>query len=314
MKKLLLTILLLSLLAACAPAPVSPTGTAIPINTNTPKPTTTPLPTLTPTPTLEPWMQSLPENVVSVEQADGEVFGLDKDGKLVMRFLVRSGEWEKVYTSGVDQDLLAEIVSDAEIEFGMSISEKLDEVVVGGVYDQGVVFNPEEGRYRQDMMLVGMRRVSVKERLGSSESILNMYFVTSGSPDILIPVTTAFGDSDELHITGSPVNADLTSMVWGAKTLDEFENLIGEKTSLGDVFMVNFVTFGDQIENMSQIESVNQDGHIISNLDMENVQELLSVQDDYIIRMTEISPVRAAGLLDANKDDLGLIAQLFLLR
>jgi len=84
-------------IVACAPAtPLPtmerPTATAHP-PTATPQSTAIPAPTSTLTPTLEPWMQNLPDSVVSIETEGDVIFGLDGDGERVMEFNLETDHW-----------------------------------------------------------------------------------------------------------------------------------------------------------------------------------------------------------------------------
>ena len=123
----ILTLLALVLLTAC-----SPSATAIPteLPTNTPTPTATPTPTdtATATPTLELWMQSLPENVISVEMDGDHVFGLDAENNRIMQFDLESGKWVVII-----DDLYAYITTRTgfyEEKYGMSWDEIVHKKVI----------------------------------------------------------------------------------------------------------------------------------------------------------------------------------------
>ena len=97
----LLVLIIFMSLTACAPA------TAIPTETPTTTATATHTPTQTPTPILEPWMQSLPENVVSVEVDGEQIFGLDSQGSQVMEYSLESGKWVEIEKTLTIDALLA---------------------------------------------------------------------------------------------------------------------------------------------------------------------------------------------------------------
>ena len=87
MRKTLALLVACIYLTACGSIQPAPTATSIPTQT------LTPVPTSTPTPTLEPWMQSLPEDVVSVEMDGEQIIGLNSQGEKVMVYSFDSGEW-----------------------------------------------------------------------------------------------------------------------------------------------------------------------------------------------------------------------------
>jgi len=90
MSRLLVLSIIVIFLTACSPTPTA-VPTALP--TATQQPTVTPVPINTPTPTLEPWMQSLPENVISVEKDGDQIFGLDAEKRRILQFDFGDGEW-----------------------------------------------------------------------------------------------------------------------------------------------------------------------------------------------------------------------------
>lgn len=116
---LLTTIILISV-TACAPATALPTE--LPTATTTVK--TTPVPANIPTPTLEPWMQSLPENVTSIEIEEDKIFGLDSQGNRIMKYSLDAGKWEEVMlTVG---PLTVEIVKSGQEWNGMTFEAQED--------------------------------------------------------------------------------------------------------------------------------------------------------------------------------------------
>ena len=88
-KKWIPLIALCLTLSACGIIQPASTPTSTPVETSTPTPTNTP----EPTPTLEPWMQSLPENVISVEQDGGRILGINAEGAQVMEYDLDKGKW-----------------------------------------------------------------------------------------------------------------------------------------------------------------------------------------------------------------------------
>lgn len=88
-KNILIITIIAFILPACNPLQFTTSSTATPAGTTTSIPTLT----ATSTPTLEPWMQSLPEDVVSVEQNSDSILGINTVGERVMVYDIETGAW-----------------------------------------------------------------------------------------------------------------------------------------------------------------------------------------------------------------------------
>jgi hypothetical protein len=115
-KKWMIPMTFCVVMTACSQVEVVPTATNVP--TEPPAP----ILTSTMTPTLEPWMQSLPEGVVTVEVEDEQIVGLDADGNQAMVYSLNTGEWET---------LTEQVNVEGKVDLKIVHEESIESVVEG---------------------------------------------------------------------------------------------------------------------------------------------------------------------------------------
>jgi hypothetical protein len=118
MKKAATILVTMIFLVSCGQVQTTPAAEpTLVVSTVTSAPTDISIPSMTPTSTLEPWMQSLPENVVSVEVKDGQIMGLGSQGNELMVYSLDTGEWESLSEPvEIVQDRSIELISSVEFE------------------------------------------------------------------------------------------------------------------------------------------------------------------------------------------------------
>ncbi|WKZ38364.1 MAG: hypothetical protein QY332_10525 [Anaerolineales bacterium] len=263
MKHLLLSsTIALTLLSACGPTQALPTST--------PMATATAVPISTFAPTLEPWMVSLPEDVVSVQVEGDMIFGLDDQGKQIMRFNEVSGEWdlvEKVYTSCLNPELQAEVDDDFEDLTKVTVGEAFAKFENRPGFTPTVSFRSETGLFRSYMMYVGVETLSVAHLTGNeADFAVCGFFVQSAYPDTRVPIVLGLqynGNYESMIAT-----VDYTSGQPGEqgyfKSREELLKYLENKIPLGAELVVDTQSFVNAVDvdtiNPQQVQMVNLPG------------------------------------------------------
>ena len=141
--KILICFCLCVFVAACAPVsalPIPSTPSILPTQTASPAPTNTMKPTL------EPWMQSLPEGVVTIEKDANKIIGLDADGKPVMEFDSETGEWIKL-APVIDQATWEKMKPDEQNKYVLKHKQQFPVEISGGKLVEGQIAKSQVPKY-----------------------------------------------------------------------------------------------------------------------------------------------------------------------
>jgi len=337
MKKYLIILILLAL-TACAqnePAPataipptetLAPTATQVPTETLTPSPTPTPEPYKIENGSLLDFNEETGEYILAGEgvayittTASGDIIAVDSGDHMVMKY--ENGNWvvaRNRYTSCAAPELVAEVVSDFEVNTSKTVLEMINYQMTNGYYEDTVAFGGGLDLYSSDGVYVGYRTISLEGADGaiSGDKVLCMYMGQSSTKGGVAPLVAAFTykgkyyqthhimDSRDSYSAHGIRDFGLRPENWDYENMDQLESLISQ-IQLGDSFYINTPTFAG-INSLDDFDKIDKGSELWFKDNIELLLRVLSYDDDSIARLRgEKSPFQVMEGLNP-RIDIGL--------